>query len=303
MVVRKDFITLERIYKKKIKINKMKIGYKGLSENMTATQGVTWGKPKEVYEIGQIYSKENKEKPRLCTSDGYHYCNELEDVFNHYSRNGKNRFFKIEVLGNYTDDNDYESKSITTSFRIIEELGEEFFKEWDSKADERKEIRDLRRIEKNLKLDAVKMIQTKYPTFHVGGSIGLFLHGIRLERWVKSPSSDIDMVAPYFILPEFESEDEVDDDEEFMDVDYKDAKASGNDFNETLLIHGNFGTVKMDYKIDPHQRYEIIEYKGFKYKVSPLLTIMDAKMKYAMNGQTKHAKDIKEMLLPKKTKK
>jgi hypothetical protein len=30
---------------------------------------------------------------------------------------------------------------------------------------------------------------------------------------------------------------------------------------------------------------------------------MEAKMKYAMNGQTKHAKDIKEMLLPKKNKK
>lgn len=279
----------------------MKIGYKGLSENMTATQGFSWGEPKETYEIDKVYGKENKEKPRLCTSDGYHYCNDLEDVFHHYPRNGKNRFFKIEVLGNYTDDRDYERKSITTSFRIIEELNEDFFKEWDSKADERKEIRDVRRMETNLKLEAVKMIQTKYPTFHVGGSIGLFLHGIRLKRWTEKTSSDIDMVSPYFVLPEFNTENE--DDEDEMDIDYIEAKASGNDFNDTLLIHGDFGTVKMDYRIDPHQRYEIVEYKGFRYKVSPLLTIMDAKMKYAMNGQTKHAKDIKEMLLPKKTKK
>ena len=105
------------------------------------------------------------------------------------------------------------------------------------------------------------------------------------------------MVAPYFILPEFD--EEINDDDE-LGVEYKDAKKSGNDFDETFVIYGDFGSVKIDYRIDPHQRYEIIEYKGFKYKVSPLMTIMDAKMKYAMNGQRKHAEDIKEMILPKK---
>jgi hypothetical protein len=275
----------------------MKIGYKGLTANMKAVQGGYYGSDKEIYEIGKIYSKENIENPRLCSNEGFHYCNDLEDVFSHYKRDGKNRFFKIEVLGNYTDDSAYESKSITTSFRLLEELSEDFFKEWDSKADERKEIRDLRRIEHNLKLDAVKIVQTKYPTFHVGGSIGLFLHGIRLKRWVNSKSSDIDMVAPYFILPEFNSASDDDDD---VDSEYNDSKKSGNDFDETFILYGEFGSAKIDYRIDPHQRYEIIEYKGFRYKVSPLMTIIDAKMKYAMNGQRKHAQDIKEMILPNK---
>lgn len=272
----------------------MKIGYKGLTADMKATLGTF---NPTVYEIGQTYTKENIKNPRLCSKEGFHYCNDLEDVFEHYKRDGKNRFFKIEVLGNFTDDDDYAKKSITTSFRFIEELDENFFKEWDSKADERKTIRDERKMEINLKLDAVKAIQTKYPTFHVGGSIGLFLHGIRLKRWLNSKSSDIDMVAPYFILPEFDDNTE-DDDNEYS-CEYKDAKASGNDFDETFVFYGDFGTVKVDYKIDPVQRYVIIEYKGFKYKVSPLLTIIDAKMKYAMNGQTKHADDIKEMILPK----
>jgi hypothetical protein len=273
----------------------MKIGYKGLTADLKAIQG-GYSSNKEIYEIGKIYSKENIENPRLCSNEGYHYCNDLEDVFNHYKRDGKNRFFKIEVLGNFTDDREYESKSITTSFKLLEELSEDFFKEWDSHADERKEVRELRKIEKNLKLDAVKIIQTKYPTFHVGGSIGLFLHGIRLKRWINNKSSDIDMIAPYFILPEFNSDEDDEDDE--VDSEYKDAKKSGNDFDETFVLYGDFGSVKIDYRIDPHQRYEIIEYKGFKYKVSPLMTIMDAKMKYAMNGQRKHAQDIKEMILP-----
>lgn len=280
----------------------MKIGYKGLNPEMKSTLG--WGKNSETYELGQIYSKENKKNPVLCSSDGYHYCNELEDVFSHYPRNGKNRFFKIEVLGNFTDDRDYEKKSITTSFRLLEELDENFFKEWDAKADERKAIRDERRMIKNLKLSAVKAIQTKYPTFHVGGSIGLFLHGIRLKRWTNKASSDIDMVAPYYILPEFNDENEkVDDDDDELFCEYLDAKASGNDFDETFTISGEFGTVKVDYRIDPAQRYEIVEFQGFKYKVSPLLTIVNAKMKYAMEGQKKHAEDLKEMMLPKKQKK
>lgn len=270
----------------------MKIGYKGLTSDMVSVKRGCYGK-KEVFELGITYSKENVEKPKLCSYDGYHYCNDLEDVFSHYKRDGKNRFFKIEILGNFTDDSDYENKSITTSFRLLEELSEDFFKEWDAKADERKELRNLRRIENNLKLEAVKAIQTKYPMFQVGGSIGLFLHGIRLNRWVQNQSSDIDLVTPYFVLPEFDEEDDI-------NVEYEEAKKSGNDFDETFIFYSKFGSVKVDYKIDPHQRYVIIEYKGFKYKVASLMSIMDAKMKYAMGGQNKHADDIKEMILPKK---
>lgn len=276
----------------------MKIGYKGLTADMTATQGFY---KVENYEVGVIYAKENIKNPRLCSSEGYHYCNNLEDVFRFYKRDGKNRFFKIEILGNFTDDKDKASKSITTSFRIIEELTEEFFKKWDAEQAERDLIKNERIMADNLNLSTVKKIQEKYPIFHVGGSVGLFLHGIRLNRWLHSRGSDIDMVTPYFILPEFNNEENdtsnsLDEDFEDFGVDYLDAKMSGNDFDETFLVHGEFGTVKVDYKVDPIQRYEIVEYNGFKYKVSPLLTIVNAKMKYANNGDKKHKKDILEML-------
>ena len=65
------------------------------------------------------------------------------------------------------------------------------------------------------------------------------------------------------------------------------------------------GNTKVDLRIDPKQRYEIIEHDGFKFKVSNLLTILEAKMRYALlpNGG-KHKKDLLEMIIrvPKKEK-
>jgi hypothetical protein len=226
----------------------MKIGYKGFDKDLKCRDA----------------SKPEKDNPKLCSADGFHYCNKLVDVFNHYGLNDKNRFCEIEILGKFTDDSD---KSITTSLRVIREI---------SKA----EILELQ-ADESMKLDEVRKLQTRYPLLHVGGSIGLFLHGVRLKRW-NDGSVDIDVVAPYFQL--FESFDDT-------DIEYLDCKKSGNDFDEAFVMN----SVKVDCRIDPHQRYEIIEYKGFKYKVSKFETIMAAKMKYAVNGQDKHKQDIREM--------
>jgi len=290
---------------------KMKIGYKGLGKEMSATASLG---TKEMYEIGVIYSKNTNKPPRVCSNEGYHYCNSLEDVFNFYPRNGENRFFKIEVLGEFTDEKG-EKKSSTTSFKLLEELGPDFFKKWDEEAEIRKKEKELLQIEENLNLSAVRAIQKEYPQFHVGGSVGLFLHGFRLKRWAKSGTSDIDMVAPYFVLPEkfipkedpnknYTLEDLFDakKDSELEELDeieitYLDAKASGNDFDETFLLNIDGENVKVDYKIDPKQRYEFITYKGFKYKVSPFWTIFNAKMEYAKKPSgEKHKNDIEELL-------
>ena len=127
--------------------------------------------------------------------------------------------------------------------------------------------------------------------FHVGGSAGLFLHGVRLKRWLKNSSSDLDFVSPYFVLPQ-KTLKTTDGDE--LEVFYKDAKASGNDFDETFIV----GDTKIDYKIDPKQRYELIEFRGVTYKVSDLLTIMEAKMRYAQKPSGgKHRQDLKEMVV------
>lgn len=252
----------------------MKIGYKGLSKDMTATSGSV----KEKFEIGQVYTKilpEDQKLPRLCTADGYHYCNTLEEVFRYYPKQSGNRFFEIEVLGPFNDSHD---KSITTSFKLLREIPEE-------------ELKTLH-YWKEMKLDLVASLQKKYPMLHVGGSVGLFLHGVRLKRMEREGAHDLDFISPYFFLPEeklpLEGGKEV-------EVDYLDAKASGNDFDETFIVDGT----KIDYRIDPKQRYKIIEYNGFKFKVSDLLTILEAKMKYAKlpNG-TKHRDDLIEMVLP-----
>jgi hypothetical protein len=243
----------------------MKIGYKGFDKDLKCR--------KEQFEVGKVYTKECISKPRVCSSDGYHYCNKLRDVFTYYSLNrDDNRFCIIEILGDFTDAGD---KSVTNSFRIIEEIPRQLLLD--------------HKMEDVLNLNMVKDIQTKYPMLHVGGSVGLFLHGIRLDRWAESSSSDIDMVSPYYIT--------IESDEEHMDylVQHLKAKPSSNDFDETVIIDG----IKMDYRIDPRQRYETIEYKGFKYKVSPLMTILEAKMRYALGGNSKHEKDIKNMILGK----
>ena len=252
----------------------MKIGYKGLSKDMVPTLGHG---EKITYVIGETYSKPDIDNPALCSNDGYHYCNNLVDVFKHYPKNSTNRFFKIEVLGKFTDGND---KSITTSFKLLEEIS--------------KDEVDKVTLDDYFDIELLKEIQTKYPMFHVGGSVGLYLHGVRLKRWFdKGKSYDFDMVTPYFVLPE----DKIGEEE----VLYLDAKASANDFDETFIV----GNTKVDLRIDPKQRYEIIEHDGFKFKVSNLLTILEAKMRYALlpNGK-KHKEDILEMVvkIPKKVK-
>jgi hypothetical protein len=254
----------------------MKIGYKGLTKDMESGLGYS---KKEKFVIGETYTKPEKDKPVLCSTDGYHYCNELSQVFSHYANNGSNRFFKIEVLGKFNDGGD---KSITTSFKLLEEISKD-------------EI-DRIRLDEHFNIDLLKGIQKKFPMMHVGGSVGLYLHGVRLKRWNEKSKSDFDMISPYFILPDGQIEETGDE------IEYLDAKASANDFDETFVVGG----VKVDYRIDPKQRYEIIEYDGFKFKVSNLLTILEAKMRYAMlpNGK-KHKDDLEEMVIkvPKKTNK
>lgn len=255
---------------------KPEIGYKGLSENMTAHSGKS---PHETFEVGKIYYKENKENPNLCTEDGYHFCKTLEQVFKHYPNNGKNRFFKIEVLGNCTHSED---KSITTAFRLCEEVPPEELKEVTLK-------KEAEGMDEDFKLDIVRFLQTKYPHIHVGGSTGLFLHGLWLKRWNSGPG-DLDLVTPFYTF--FEGDIEKEEKDQEYKIENKDGKASGNDFDQTFMVGGT----KVDVRIDPKQSYDIIQLDGFRYKVSKVETILEAKLRYAMNGQAKHRDDIFELV-------
>lgn len=244
----------------------MKIGYKGFDKNLKCKG--------EQFEIGQTYQKSNGPL-KLCSNSGWHYCNELVAVFKHYSfTNTTNRYCKIEILGDFLDEDmdnpfDDDNKSITNHFKILEEL-------------DRNEIEKVY-LSKRLNLNTIKQIQSKYPTFHVGGSAGLFLHGVVLSRWFDSDWSDLDLVAPYYIMPESDKESE---------IEITETKCSGNDFDESFLWNG----VQCDFRIDPKQKYEIIEYDGFRFKVSLLETILEAKVRYSLgkNGK-KHKDDIYEI--------
>ena len=222
------------------------------------------------FQIGSIFTTAHastNKPPALCSADGYHYGITLKDVFAHYPDNKSNRFCIVEVLGLYSEDG---QKGTTTSLKIIRELSKD------------EVIRQT--LEESFDLETLKDIQTQYPLCHIGGSIGLFLHGVRLKRWADSGLSDLDLIFPYYIAPE--STDK-------LTLDFSADKTSGNDFDYTFSVNG----IKVDVKIDNMQRYELITYKDFKYKVSPLLTILEAKMKYALLGQSKHSSDIKEMIL------
>lgn len=248
-----------------------KIGYKGFDSNLKC--GGLGGAEPTQYEIGKIYYKDNKENPKLCSTDGFHYCNTLDKVFHHYPNNKTNRFCEIEILGNFTDTPE---KSITTAFRIKREITKE-----DLEVIKNKELAE--EMESNFNLEEVRFLQKQNPYCHVGGSVALFLKGLKLKRWEKSIVGDIDLVCPFFF--QWTKTDE-------FDIEYKDAKASGNDFDETFILN----SIKVDVKIDNTQRYEVVKYNGHDYKISLVETILEAKLRYALNGQKKHKSDIYELI-------
>lgn len=301
------------------------IGYKGFDKNLSCRN--------MKFEVGITYTTQyGKNKPDyypdLCSNQGFHYCEKLENVYRFYNKS-TSRFFIIDVLGLHKSDGE---KSTTTSFRIIKEITDikdnlelvgklvkeelddyvnkklirdnkekDILKDIELKQERallkiqlRKEIEEenkLKQLEidkeisKCLNLDQVKLLQINYPLLHVGGSVGLFLHGIRLDRMLNS-SHDLDLISPYFMLYDIEK----------VEFQHNDPKASGNDFDQTFTMTFNDKTTKVDIKIDPKQAYEIIEYEGFKYKVSKLEIIWAAKLKYTQYGQTKHKEDLYEAM-------
>lgn len=144
-------------------------------------------------------------------------------------------------------------------------------------------------IAQNLGLNHVKKLQEKYQNIYIGGSLGLFLHGMKIPRFFNTSNSDLDIVIPYFQI--FESSDG-------LTIKHENAKASGNDFDETFILTTDYGTTKVDVKIDPKQAYEIIEFDGVKYKVTKIEKIWEAKIRYALgrNGK-KHLNDLKQLMI------
>jgi len=269
---------------------KPKIGYKGTDKDMKCMGNTQ-------FELGKTYFINNDNKVEvlpesyniialkgnveLHSKNAIHYCNELKNVPTYYPNNGTNRYFKIEVIGDFVD---IGNKSGARCIRFIEEVGAKEFAEIERAEKERI-------LHAKMKLENVKLLQTLNPNLIVGGSIGLYLHGVRLKRFSDTKTViDYDLVLPFYQILKNGNQLRI-----YEDVVEK-GNGYGTDFEITLTIDG----VKADLRIDPKQRYEIIEHKGYKYKVVPLISIIRAKANYAhtMWGG-KHRDDLIEMILDK----
>ncbi|MCK9272986.1 hypothetical protein M0P65_05555 [Candidatus Gracilibacteria bacterium] len=83
------------------------IGYKATENGKCLNQ---------LYEVGQTYTLDGK--PIMCEK-GFHFCQDLFDVFDYYTPNKDIKVFKVEALG---DTINSESKSVTNKIKILEEV-------------------------------------------------------------------------------------------------------------------------------------------------------------------------------------
>jgi len=244
------------------------------------------------YEVGQTYAMD--EPIRLC-GKGFHFCKLLTQVFSFYPRvvghgsfilsDKRDKYNKFAVISVPEDAEIQEDKvkCCSNKITIVRVLTNE-------------EIEQIVESEKLLvqdsiyNLDLVQKLQSKYNCIIVG-STALYLHGLNIKR-DNTNHTDLDVILPYY--------------QQISDVDgYKIRKTgnkkSGNSFDFSLFAMSNGGdsTLTIDIKIDPHSKYEEIEYNGFTYKVSPIIDIFEAKIKYIKgggNGTDKHLQDILGLL-------
>lgn len=249
-------------------------GYKGFKKGLISDYN------NFQYKEGEIFEWEPsrfKNTISLCSS-GFHFSSQIQDVFNFYSHDHKKHdFCEVEALGKILTGSD---KSCTDKIKIIrllspEEVDEIYRKEKEGYEDK-----------KVYCLDVVQHLQKKYM-FAIGGSVALYLNGYKLKR--EANQIDFDVIVPFYqkIVPDKIIEGA----EEF------DAKTSGNDFSLTYAITTHDGRfLKLDVKIDNKQRYDIVKYKDVEYYTSKLFDILEAKVKYAKEGNMKHKEDVLHLL-------
>jgi hypothetical protein len=131
------------------------------------------------------------------------------------------------------------------------------------------------------KLNFILVFQQKYPGAHVGGSIGLLLHGIDLARSLDKSDIDMTILAP---LGSFKP----------MDIENTEESSHPDDFDYQFRHYPGGGSVyvKLDINVKPETKSEAIEYKGNIYNVSLKADILSWKQKYAVAGAEKHIDDL-----------
>lgn len=225
--------------------------------------------------MGQLHTEHVDPNRIYMCGRGFHYCERLADVFKHYKNNDTNIFCEVEVSGKIIKSID---KSVCQTIKVIKQLSKE----------EMEKIL-LVEIEEELDrifcLDIIGRLQAQY-NFIIGGSTSLHISGYTLER--QAGKVDLDIIMPYYQKLETFEDIEI---EEF------DGGFSGSDYSQTYGISSVDGRfIKADIRVCPTQRYDIVNYKNNKYKVCDIMTTLEAKCRYAMEGNSKHRKDIMYLL-------
>lgn len=238
------------------------------------------------YEIGKEYIFEGNVK--ICNA-GFHFSEKIQNVYSFYNKN-RSRF--CFVVGEVPDDKlsnwRQSDKVVTNKIKILKELTKEEIDILEKEQSNNKEITK----DQIFRIEDVKKIQTAYPNFVLGGSSALYLQGFNIKR--NNTITDLDFVIPYYTrmdLKDFNIDDNV------TEVDQMDdCKNSGNDFDYTnaIVIEGDF--ILMDMRIDNKQKYKIVNYDNFMFKVCDWNIIIEAKMRYmfSSNGE-KHKQDMMDM--------
>lgn len=145
------------------------------------------------------------------------------------------------------------------------------------------------------RLTLIRKIQKEIPSSHVGGSIGLFLHGIDLGR--NFIDSDLDLALSHPTCNFLSIENVKSDKERFyqkdktkscIEIDEIDYFADVNELNNQCEI-------KVEFKYDKTQTYKTIEFEGHSYRVTSKKTILGWKVLFASRGSKKHIDDLNKI--------
>lgn len=138
-----------------------------------------------------------------------------------------------------------------------------------------------------LKLSFLRQFQQTYPNSHVGGSIGLMLHGYDLKRDLSISDLDIVSDVDYTFDPYYVNNEIIE-------------SSSVEDFATRFIVQHNIESIlesihlhtKVEIRIDTFDKFDVVEYDGYKYNVSKFIDILIWKTKYASKGLRKHISDI-----------
>lgn len=131
------------------------------------------------------------------------------------------------------------------------------------------------------KLKVFKIFQDLNSKAHLGGSVGLFLHGIDLKRDLTK--SDLDITTNVKIL----------DNDIIFNKDIEPITSSPTDFDYVLRYNfSGYVYLKIEVRVSPEPSFTVINYKGVDYNVSLLKNIIFWKTKYAEKDVQKHIDDL-----------